>query len=231
MRMTWALGGAIAAAAALALAGARQRNAVSAQHEPARLAAARADVPTGPAPDTASAVQGKVAELRAVNDEDPLPPGHPDIGSAESADSLPAGHPSLNEAAPFDAPPHSPSALARAAPGSEPALPSPPDQRARGKNGYLIAELVAARNSLAGQPVRVRGQVTKVTDVQDHAFFHVRDTSLAADGQSVDLVVTSLTRPKRGDIATFDGILRTDVDVGIGYEYPALLENATIAAE
>ena len=309
MRMTWALGGAIAAAAVLAWAGARQRNAVSTEQEPARLAAARADGPTSSAPDAPSALQGEVletlpvanytylrlatsagevwaaipsatvelhrqvqiadatrmddfnsstlkrtfkviyfgtlagpsasrparaapaAELRAVSDDDPLPPGHPDIGSAESADSLPAGHPSLNEAAPFDAPPHSPSALTGAAPGSEPALPSPPSERARGKNGHLIAELVAARNSLAGQPVRVRGQVTKVTDVQDHAFFHIRDASLAADGQPADVVVTSLTRPKRGDIATFDGILRADVDVGIGYKYPALLENATISAE
>ena len=91
--------------------------------------------------------------------------------------------------------------------------------------------LSAARATLAGQRVRVRGEVTKVTDVQDHAFFHIRDSSLGPDGRPADLAVTSTIRPKRGDIATFEGILRADVDVGIGFKYPALLENATVSTE
>jgi len=170
-----------------------------------------------------------VANLPAVSDDQPLPPGHPAIGSAESADSLPPGHPSLNEAAPFDAPPHGPAMDDAAA--AQPALPPPPTEPATGKNAHRVAELVLARASLAGQRVRVRGEVTKVTDVQDHAFFHIRDSSLGPDGQAADLVLTSSARPKRGEIATFEGLLRVDVDVGVGFKYPALIENATVSAE
>jgi hypothetical protein len=303
--MSWALGGAIAAGAVLALAGARHSNSLSATVEPA-LTAAAAELPdNAPAddaqglkgevletlpvakytylrlataagevwaavpsaavalhsqvqiadatpmqdfksstlkrtfkviyfgtlagPSAAPAGTGKAPELRAVADNEPLPPGHPDLGSAATADSLPPGHPSLNEAAPFDAPSH-PTQLAGVSAGNEAPLPDPPSERALGKNAYLVAELVAARNKLAGRSVRVRGEVTKVTDVQDHAFFHIRDASLGPDGQPADIVVTSAARPKRGDIATFEGVLRADVDVGIGYKYPALLENATISS-
>ncbi len=308
--MSWALGGAIAAAAVLALAGARHSNSLSAAVQPA-LTAAAPELPDNAAAESAAAdntpaLQGEVLEtlpvakytylrlataagevwaavpsstvalhshvqiadatsmqdfksttlkrtfkviyfgtlagpsaappgtanapeLRAVADNEPLPPGHPDLGSAPNADSLPDGHPSLNEAAPFDAPSH-PTQLAGVSAGQEAPLPDPPSERASGKNAYFVAELVAARNTLAGRPVRVRGEVTKVTDVQDHAFFHIRDASLGPDGHPADVVVTSAARPKRGDIAIFEGVLRADVDVGIGYKYPALLENATLSS-
>lgn len=307
--MSWALGGAVAAAAVLALAGARRSNsAASAVAPPLTAVAAELpdNAPADHAPaDTTPAIAGEVLEtlpvakytylrlataagevwaavpsatvalhtqvqiadatsmqdftsstlkrtfkviyfgtlagpkaapagtanapaLRAVADNEPLPPGHPDLNAAPSEGSLPPGHPSLSEAAPFDAPPQ-PTPLAAAPAGNLAPLPDPPTERASGKNAYLVAELVATRTTLAGRPVRVRGQVTKVTDVQDHAFFHVRDASLGPDGKPADLVVTSTTRPTRGDIATFEGVLRTDVDVGIGYKYPALLENASIS--
>ena len=306
MRMSWALGGAIAAAAALALAGARHSNSQIAPVAPA-LNVPAPEAPDNAPPEAASALQGEVLEtlpvakytylrlataagevwaavpsatvalhshvqianatsmqdfksttlkrtfkeiyfgtlaapsaaapgaaeapaLRPVADNEPLPPGHPDLGGTPSADSLPPGHPSLNEAAPFDAP-----ALATALPGApagkEAALSDPPSERVPGKNAYLVAELVQTRHTLVGRLVRVRGQVTKVTDIQDHAFFHIRDASLGPDGKAADIVVTSVTRPTRGDIAIFEGVLRTDVDVGIGYKYPALLENATLSSK
>ncbi|MEP7051293.1 MAG: hypothetical protein ABJB12_13115 [Pseudomonadota bacterium] len=309
MRMSFALGGAIAAAAVLALVGARSSNSRAVTAEPAATAPAP-ELPDNALAGNAAALQGEVLEtlpvakytylrlatatgevwaavpsatvaphshvqiadatsmqdftsttlkrtfkviyfgtlgspsatptgtaagrmnapeLRAVADNEPLPPGHPDLGSAPNADSLPPGHPSPNEAAPFDAPSH-PAQLAGTSAGNEAALPNPPAERAPGKNAYLVAELVATRATLTGRPVRVRGQVTKVTDVQDHAFFHIRDASLGPDGKPADIVVTSKARPTRGDIAIFEGVLRTDVDVGIGYKYPALLENATISS-
>ena len=50
-------------------------------------------------------------------------------------------------------------------------------------------------------------------------------------GPASDLVVTSDSTPERGQVAIFEGILRTDVDIGIGYHYPILLENAVLIAE
>jgi hypothetical protein len=113
-----------------------------------------------------------------------------------------------------------------------PDLPAQPIAPARGGNAHGITELTARNHELAGQKVRVRGLVTKVTpNVQGHTFFHVRDGSAETQRQPTDLVVTSTFEPTRGQIATFEGILRADVDIGIGYSYPVLLENATVVAE
>ena len=158
-------------------------------------------------------------------------PGIPRLAPATTPNSLPPGHPSIDEAGPFGAPQHGPTET-RQWLGCSGVRAASPAARARERpSGHLVAEASAARATLAGQRVRVRGEVTKVTDVQDHAFFHIRDSSLGPDGRPADLAVTSTIRPKRGDIATFEGILRADVDVGIGFKYPALLENATVSTE
>jgi len=158
------------------------------------------------------------------NEDDPsLPPGHPDIGGGaiQGADALPAGHPSINGAANS---PHGPSANAPTS-----AVPAVAVAPATGSNAHVIAQLSA---QLAGQRVRVRGQVTKVTaGVQGHTFFHLRDGKPGDPGQASDLVVTSDATPELGQVAIFEGTLRANVDIGIGYSYPILLENAVLIAE
>jgi len=163
-------------------------------------------------------------------DEQDLPPGHPDIGNSQldavaNTDPLPAGHPSIGDGA--GANPHAPAA---AAAGS--ALPVLAVAPARGSNAHVIAQLSAQSAQLAGQRVRVRGQVTKVTSgVQGHTFFHLRDGKPGDPEPASDLVVTSDATPERGQVATFEGTLRTKVDIGIGYSYPILLENAVLVPE
>jgi len=163
------------------------------------------------------------------DDQQDLPPGHPDVGNSQpgaigSSDSLPAGHPDLGGAA---ASPHGPSPDA---PSSLP--PAVVVTPARGGNAHAIAQLSAQREQLAGQRVRVRGQVTKVTaGVQGHTFFHLRDGKPGDPEPAPDLVVTSDSTPARGQVATFEGTLRANADVGIGFKYPILLENAVLIAE
>lgn len=182
----------------------------------------------GPAASAALAPKYPGNDLPEVNDSDPLPPGHPAIGnsgaipSGEQDDALPAGPPSALGASPHGAVQSDDNAT----------LPKPLIVKAQGPGAHTIAELASATLALAGHRVRVRGQVTKVTpDVQGHTFFHVRDGNLNAAGQASDLVVTSLSEPKRGQVATFEGTLRANVDIGIGYTYPVLLESATMVAE
>jgi hypothetical protein len=165
----------------------------------------------------------------ANNDSDALPAGHPNIGANggpttidSDSDTLPSGHPSVGGASPHGGATDSMSTVG-------PPLAMPRIERARGGNGYLIAELGAQRQRLAGQRVRVRGQVTKVTpDVQGHTFLHLRDGSAIISGPVPDLVVTMSAEPRRGQVATFEGVLRSDVDIGIGYKYPLMLEDAAI---
>jgi len=179
--------------------------------------------------DTPKPAAARFSPADALDSDDArdLPPGHPDIGAAApgalgNADSLPAGHPDPNGA------PSSPHGPSPSAPSSAvPALAVPP---ARGSNAHTITQLSAERVQLAGQKVRVRGQVTKVTaGVQGHTFFHLRDGK--PDDPVSDLVVTSDSTPERGQVATFEGTLRTNVDIGIGYSYPVLLENAVLLGE
>ena len=163
------------------------------------------------------------------SDEQDLPPGHPNIGNSElgavqGSDALPSGHPDIGgtAASPHGSPPS-------AAPSELPLVAIEP---ARGKNAHAIVQLSAQRAQLAGQRVRVRGQVTKVTPgVQGHTFFHLRDGKPGDPGPASDLAVTSDATPERGQVAVFEGTLRADVDLGIGYKYPILLENAVLVAE
>jgi hypothetical protein len=67
--------------------------------------------------------------------------------------------------------------------------------------------------------------------VQGRTFFHLRDGKPSDPGPASDLLVTSSSTPERGQVATFEGTLRADADVGIGVTYPILLENALLIAE
>jgi hypothetical protein len=159
-----------------------------------------------------------------------LPAGHPEIGAdpslgaVDEAAPLPPGHPSVNGTAPHGGGERSPSPL--------PDLATEPIAPARGARAHTITELTVRRHELAGRKVRVRGQVTKVTpNVQGRTFFHLRDGNPQASGQPTDLIATSTGEALRGQVATFEGVLRSDADIGIGYSYPVLLEDATLVVE
>ena len=190
----------------------------------------------GAATDEGSALKYPVGDEQDVDSDQPLPPGHPVIGANAApgavpggSTALPSGHPDIGNDAAGSASPHGGTS---ASPDSEPLLTMPKIARAVGGNGHVIAELAVDRQQLAGQHVRVRGQVTKVTpDIQGRAFFHLRDASVSGKGPVAELVVTSVTTPTRGQVATFEGTLRADDDIGIGYKYPVLLEDATVVGE
>lgn len=152
-----------------------------------------------------------------------LPPGHPSIGQGTSPAgegdlALPPGHPG--------------GAATGASVSSQTPIVVPKLQRASGPNGHVVADLFANRARLAGQKVRVRGLVTKVTlNVLGATFLHLRDGSGDAAAKTDDLTVKTLAEPARGDVVVFEGVLRTDVDVGAGYQYPVLLEDAVVLKE
>ena len=159
-------------------------------------------------------------DVLALDDDSPLPAGHPDIGgdtplaaAPSGLDALPTRHPDM--------------AANRSAASVAPVRVEP----AHGRNAHVIAELTARRQQLSGQRVRIRGQVTKVTaGIKGRAYFHLRDGAPGA-GEATDLVVTAVEPPELGQVATFEGLLRTDVDVGIGYKYALLLEDSVIVPD
>jgi hypothetical protein len=115
---------------------------------------------------------------------------------------------------------------------TSPPITVPKLARAPGSDGYVIADVFAKKAQLAGKRVQIRGMVTKITlDVLGQTFLHVRDGSGNDAARTNDLAVTTKERPARGDVLLLDGLLRVDADLGIGYRYPALLENAVVVKE
>jgi hypothetical protein len=142
------------------------------------------------------------------------------FGSLNGANqNLPPGHPAI-------AGQGSPHAVESAAFPADNKLPIRVS-RAQGPTGHTIGELYTQSGSLEGQRVRVRGQVTKVTaGVLGKNFIHLSDGS--GDAPQHDLVATTQAQTEVNQVVTLEGALRRDVDIGIGYKYPLLIEDASV---
>jgi hypothetical protein len=104
---------------------------------------------------------------------------------------------------------------------------------ARAEGGKTVAELYAERSALAGQTVSVRGKVVKANaNIMGMNWLHVRDGS-GVEGTN-DLTVTtpgSGPMPGIGDTVLATGPVVVDKDLGMGYQYPVLIEGATVSVE
>ena len=101
--------------------------------------------------------------------------------------------------------------------------------KATGPDARTVAEIVAKRAELKDKPVLVRGKVVKFTPgVMGKNWIHLRDGTGSAADSSNDLVVTSKEETQVGDVVLAKGIVRTDVDLGSGYAYKVLVEEATL---
>jgi hypothetical protein len=59
-------------------------------------------------------------------------------------------------------------------------------------------------------------------------WIHLRDGSGAAANDTNDILVTSQSETKVGDIVTVKGTVRADKDFGAGYAYKVLIEEAML---
>ena len=101
--------------------------------------------------------------------------------------------------------------------------------KASGADARTVAEIVGKPGELKNKPVVVRAKVVKFTPaILGKNWIHVRDgTGTQADGTN-DVLVTSQAEAKVGDVVLIKGIVRTDVDLGSGYAYKVLVEDATL---
>jgi len=101
--------------------------------------------------------------------------------------------------------------------------------KATGSDARTVAEIVAGTAALKDRLVSVRGQVAKFTpDVMGKNWIHLRDgTGSAADGSNDVLIVTA-DAAGIGDVVLVKGVVRTDRDLGSGYAYKVLIEDATL---
>ncbi|HXX11195.1 MAG TPA: nucleotide-binding protein, partial [Burkholderiales bacterium] len=88
---------------------------------------------------------------------------------------------------------------------------------------------VARRTELKDKPVTVRGKVVKFTGgVMGKNWIHLRDGSGSSAENTNDIVVTTTDETQIGDVVVAKGVVRTDVNLGSGYSYAVLVDDAKL---
>ena len=108
---------------------------------------------------------------------------------------------------------------------------TPPEKKeikiAVAKGGISIADLFSKKESYAGKTVKIKGQVTKYTPaVMNKNWIHIQDGTDFSG--KFDLTVTSDQEVKVGDIITLEGKISLNKDLGYGYFFDVLMEDAAI---
>ncbi len=100
------------------------------------------------------------------------------------------------------------------------------------EEGKDIAWVYANKDSLAGQPVSLRGRVVRFNaNILGTNWLHIQDGSGSAAEASNDLTVTSAAQAAVGDTVVVTGNVVLDKDFGVGYSYPVLVEDARLTVE
>lgn len=93
--------------------------------------------------------------------------------------------------------------------------------------GITIAEFYAGKNSIAGKTVKICGKVVKFSaGIMKKNWVHIQDGT--KDAGKYDLTVTTQDSVKVGDVVVFEGVAAVNKDVGAGYFYEVLLEDAKV---
>lgn len=105
---------------------------------------------------------------------------------------------------------------------------------AKAKGGMNIAEIFADKDKLAGKDVTVRGKVVKTNgSIMGKDWMHIRDGSGSEKDKTNDLTVTTAVGelPKIGATVLVTGKVATNKDLGFGYQYDVIIEDAKVKVE
>lgn len=91
-----------------------------------------------------------------------------------------------------------------------------------------IGAVYADLDTLDGQSVVVHGTVVKATSAVGSVWVHLQDGTGDPAAKTHDLTVQSQQMVSEGQRVSFEGVLRKDADLGFGYHYDALVEDAKL---
>ncbi len=175
--------------------------------------------PTPPADGPSAPAEAPAAQMPAMEDDDDPPADVHGAGVNPHGQNPHAGAGSAD--------PHANLADPRAA-SAAPVEVKRVD-RAPGPSGKTVAEIIGQRSSLSGKTVRVRGTVVKMTaGVLGKTYLHLRDGSGDAAAGTNDVTITTTATPAVGDVVTLEGVVALDRDIGSGYRFPTLVEDAKV---
>jgi hypothetical protein len=124
-----------------------------------------------------------------------------------------------------------PSAAQAAPHGAVPAAATPVAKvaKATGPDAKTVAEVMSGKTTLKDKPVLVRGQVVKVNSgILGKNWVHLQDGSGSAKDNTHDVIVITKDEAKVGDVVNARGTVRTDVNMGSGYAYAVLVDDAAL---
>ncbi|HEY3452318.1 MAG TPA: nucleotide-binding protein [Myxococcales bacterium] len=103
-------------------------------------------------------------------------------------------------------------------------------EKAAGANAKTVAEVWAQKATLKQAKVVVRGKVVKLNSgIMGKTWLHLRDGSGTDEAKDNDLTVTTKeTAAAVGDVVTVEGAVQVDKDFGAGYQYPVIVEDASV---
>jgi hypothetical protein len=131
---------------------------------------------------------------------------------------LPGGAPTISQTGPD-------LAAAHAGVTAAPAVTDVKVAKATGPGARTVAEIVTKRAELKDKPVLVRGKVVKYNAaILGTNWIHLRDGTGSVADHSNDVLVTSKTEAKLGDVVLVKGVVRLDKDFGSGYNYAVMIE-------
>jgi len=98
--------------------------------------------------------------------------------------------------------------------------------------GQNIAYVYANKDALADQQISLRGKVVKYNGgILGTNFIHIQDGSGDAADGSNDLTVTSDATTAVGETVVLTGTIILNKDFGAGYNFPVMMEDASITKE
>ena len=122
-----------------------------------------------------------------------------------------------------------PTARAGTPHGATPAAPVGKIAKASSADARTVAEVVSGRTALKDKTVTIRAQVVKVNSgILGKNWLHLQDGSGSAAAGTHDILVTTTDAAAVGDVVNARGRVRNDVDIGPGYAYTVLVEDAKI---
>lgn len=103
---------------------------------------------------------------------------------------------------------------------------------AKAEGGKTVLEVFTEKAALANQKVVVRGKVVKTNaGIMGKDWVHVRDGSGEEGSNDLTVTMTAQPMPNVGDTVLVTGTVVLDKDFGMGYQYPVLVEDATVTIE
>ena len=113
--------------------------------------------------------------------------------------------------------------------GAPAAAPVKKLPKAAGPEGRTVEEVVKGKAALKDKTVLVNAQVVKVTnDVMGKNWVHLQDGSGKAADATHDVLATTKDKVAVGDVVKAKGTVRTGVNIGSGYSYDVLIEDAVL---